>query len=278
MPKTGVKVIQTLRKYVNGIKTGETKINTISDQYYIQQYYDFLECVVRDEDVNETTTTILPETTTTTSTTIAPGSTFDCSTAQFTMLDGTVGESTSGTGSVVSGVIESIVPNIYISGDNVYTAAVRVPAGYTNGGSKVYCTISATGNSATTAAPTTAAPTTAAPTTAAPTTAAPTTAAPPPVATAFGYSATLIDGLTASTKTYFCNSYGNTYSSYNFSAYHDGTGTYPAVGDTLYYNSTKTSLFRGSSAHTNGSSFKIYYGPVVKVNNTTGVVEQVEYC
>ena len=130
----------------------------------------------------------------------------------------------------------------------------------------------------TTAAPTTAAPTTAAPTTAAPTTAAPTTAAPPPVATAFGYSATLIDGLTASTKTYFCNSYGNTYSSYNFSAYHDGTGTYPAVGDTLYYNSTKTSLFRGSSAHTNGSSFKIYYGPVVKVNNTTGVVEQVEYC
>ena len=76
MPRTGVKVIQTLRKYVNGVKTDETKTNTISDENYIQQYYDFLECVVRDEDVDETTTTAAPITTTTTSTTTeAPGTT-----------------------------------------------------------------------------------------------------------------------------------------------------------------------------------------------------------
>ena len=36
MPKTGVKVIQTLRKYVNGIKTDETKTNTIDDQNHIE--------------------------------------------------------------------------------------------------------------------------------------------------------------------------------------------------------------------------------------------------
>ena len=64
MLRTGVKIITILRKYVNGVKTDETKTNVITDQDYIKKYYDTSECKVREEDADDTTTSA-PESTTT---------------------------------------------------------------------------------------------------------------------------------------------------------------------------------------------------------------------
>jgi hypothetical protein len=69
---TGMKVVLTLRKYIDGQPTNETKINASNDPDYIAPYLDTVSCPV-----NEPTPT-----TTTTTTTAAPGTTTTTTQAQ----------------------------------------------------------------------------------------------------------------------------------------------------------------------------------------------------
>lgn len=80
----------------------------------------------------------------TTTTTTLP--IFSCSDAVFVMSDGNVGDSTSGQGSVSRGTITSITPSTYSVGSNVYTASITAPSGFSNEGSSIDCTDSATGS------------------------------------------------------------------------------------------------------------------------------------
>lgn len=66
MANTGTKVVLTLRKYVNGEATNETKVNTPSDPDYIAPYQDLVDCPIGGE---QTTTTTAATTTTTTAAT-----------------------------------------------------------------------------------------------------------------------------------------------------------------------------------------------------------------
>jgi hypothetical protein len=68
---TGIKKVLTLRKYVNGQATSETKLNLPSDPDYIPDYADLLACPVDQPQQTTTTTT----STTTTTTTSAPATT-----------------------------------------------------------------------------------------------------------------------------------------------------------------------------------------------------------
>lgn len=43
---TGVKNVLTLRKYINGVATSETKANTIGDPDYIAPYEDLTDCPI----------------------------------------------------------------------------------------------------------------------------------------------------------------------------------------------------------------------------------------
>lgn len=86
----------------------------------------------------------LPTTTTsTTTTTTLP--VFNCTDAVFSMSDSNSGASTSGQGSVTLGTIVSISPSTYSSGSDTYTATITVPSGYSNSGSTIDCTDTATG-------------------------------------------------------------------------------------------------------------------------------------
>jgi hypothetical protein len=69
MANTGTKVVLTLRKYVNGVATDETKVNSAGDPDYIAPYEDLVDCPVGGEQTTTTTaapTTAAPTTTTTT--------------------------------------------------------------------------------------------------------------------------------------------------------------------------------------------------------------------
>lgn len=66
MANTGTKVVLTLRKYVNGEATSETKVNSPSDPDYIAPYQDLVDCPIGGE---QTTTTTAATTTTTAATT-----------------------------------------------------------------------------------------------------------------------------------------------------------------------------------------------------------------
>lgn len=70
MANTGIKTVLTLRKYVNGIPTNETKSNTPGDPDYIAPYEDLVDCPIGSEPTTTTstttTTTLAPTTTTTT--------------------------------------------------------------------------------------------------------------------------------------------------------------------------------------------------------------------
>ena len=66
MANTGTKVVLTLRKYVNGVATDETKVNSAGDPDYIAPYQDLVDCPIGGE---QTTTTTAATTTTTTSAT-----------------------------------------------------------------------------------------------------------------------------------------------------------------------------------------------------------------
>lgn len=69
MAYTGTKNVLTLRKYVNGVATSETKANAPSDPDYIAPYTDAVDCPIGFEPTTTTTST----TTTTTSTTTTTG-------------------------------------------------------------------------------------------------------------------------------------------------------------------------------------------------------------
>ena len=70
MANTGIKTVLTLRKYVNGIATEETKANSPGDPDYIAPYEDLVDCPIGVEPTTTTstttTTTQAPTTTTTT--------------------------------------------------------------------------------------------------------------------------------------------------------------------------------------------------------------------
>ena len=72
MANTGTKVVLTLRKYVNGVATDETKVNSAGDPDYIAPYQDLVDCPIGGEQTTSTTTTAAPTTAapTTTTTTI----------------------------------------------------------------------------------------------------------------------------------------------------------------------------------------------------------------
>jgi len=65
---TGTKTVLTLRKYIDGQPTDETKANVSSDPDYIPPYVDTVDCPI--VEITTTTTTAQP-TTRTTSTTVA---------------------------------------------------------------------------------------------------------------------------------------------------------------------------------------------------------------
>lgn len=71
---------------------------------------------------------------------------FTCSTANFQITSGTVGNATAGT--VDAGTIASISPSTYQSGSTVYTATINIPAsGYSNSGT-INCTDTLTASEA----------------------------------------------------------------------------------------------------------------------------------
>lgn len=393
MPRTGVKVIQTLRKYVNGVRTSETKTNEITDQSHIDKYYDFVNCKVRDEDVDETTTTAAPTTTTTTaapttSTTSTTTTTTVCTVgdeitsetnmiANLEQVDGdnsipvsnpwiALGRSdslnigtfvrqaisfasssavgTSNTehkiatliignwneaenGSDVAfdfdawietnllngGTLSSSFQNIVDSDDeeidvvigygaSAFTSHyIRIKAGsvrkvgtggrydsivfaardgadfdptdYIDGANTYVRGHDATGNfriwevCGDTPATTT---TTTSTTTTTTTTAAPTGSTPNQ------YSTRYFIGYTDPVKTYFCNHYGTDHWLYNQLLWHDGTGSFPAVGDNAYFDQEQTKPF--TTANGGLVVVKILYGPVLEINSTTGAITRVEYC
>jgi len=72
--------------------------------------------------------------------------TFDCTTANFQVAAGTVGNATAGT--VSAGTIASISPSTYQSGSTVYTATINIPgSGYSNSGT-ITCTDTLTASGA----------------------------------------------------------------------------------------------------------------------------------
>lgn len=64
---TGTKTVLTLRKYIDGQPTNETKANVSNDPDYIAPYVDTVDCPI-----SEITTTTTSTTTSTTTTTAAP--------------------------------------------------------------------------------------------------------------------------------------------------------------------------------------------------------------
>ena len=69
MANTGIKTVLTLRKYVDGVATSETKANVLGDPDYIAPYEDLVDCPVEGSTTTSTTittTTTDPTTTTTT--------------------------------------------------------------------------------------------------------------------------------------------------------------------------------------------------------------------
>jgi hypothetical protein len=77
----GTKTVLTLRKYIDGQPTEETKANTLGDPDYIAPYLDTVSCPITNITTTSTTTTTSTSTTTTTvapgttTTTVAPGTT-----------------------------------------------------------------------------------------------------------------------------------------------------------------------------------------------------------
>lgn len=303
MPRTGVKVIQTLRKYVNGVKTSETKTNTISDEDYIQQYYDFLECVVRDEDVDETTTAA--------PTTAAPTTASPTTAAPTTAAPTTAAPTTSAP-----------------------TTAAPTTAAPT--------TAAPTTAAPTTAAPTTAAPTTSPPTTTS-TTVQPTftcttanfsmvrsypgvstsgkgsvslgtiTSISPSTYTTGSatYTATITvpSGYTNSGQSVTCTTTVSTWSAgtarligtispqwagtngsqtinslcgnntFGFTRYHNGSNALPSVGNYLYNDSNLTSKYQAQQTDSDGMfAARIVDGPVIRVRNSDSRIISIHNC
>lgn len=75
MANTGTKTVLTLRKYVDGAPTGETKANVFGDPDYIAPYEDLVDCPTGAAPTTSPPTTAPPTTSTTTTTTAAPSGT-----------------------------------------------------------------------------------------------------------------------------------------------------------------------------------------------------------
>jgi len=69
--------------------------------------------------------------------------TFTCSNAGFSVSNGTIGDPV--VASVSAGTLVSVSPSTYQSGSATYTGTITVPSGYTNTGSNITCTDTATG-------------------------------------------------------------------------------------------------------------------------------------
>ena len=119
---SGVKRVLTLRKYVNGVATNQTKNNVSTDADYIADYTSELDCPA-----NQSPTT-------------QALSVFSCTQAGFTMADANNGDSTAGNGTVSLGTITNISPSTYSAGSATYTATITVPSGYSNAGQSITCT------------------------------------------------------------------------------------------------------------------------------------------
>ena len=72
---SGIKRVLTLRKYINGQATSETKQNLPSDPDYIADYEDLVDCPIGQGTTTTTTTTLAPGETTTTTTSTSTTST-----------------------------------------------------------------------------------------------------------------------------------------------------------------------------------------------------------
>ena len=70
---------------------------------------------------------------------------YTCAEANFSVLDGTEGDTVQGT---ATETIISITPATYQLGTNTYTAVITIPSGYLNAGGTISCTDTATGSTA----------------------------------------------------------------------------------------------------------------------------------
>lgn len=80
MANTGIKTVLTLRKYVDGVATSETKANVVGDPDYIAPYEDLVDCPVEGLTTTEAvaTTTAAATTTTTESVTTTTEAASSC--------------------------------------------------------------------------------------------------------------------------------------------------------------------------------------------------------
>jgi hypothetical protein len=82
---TGTKTVLTLRKYIDGQPTNETKANSSSDPDYIPPYVDTVDCPI--SEITTTTTTAAPTTTTTTAATTSTSTTTTLRSVWYQMTD-----------------------------------------------------------------------------------------------------------------------------------------------------------------------------------------------
>ena len=75
MANTGIKTVLTLRKYVDGVATNETKVNDPSDPDYIAPYEDLVDCPTAASTTQAPTTATTGTTQSTTATTETTGTT-----------------------------------------------------------------------------------------------------------------------------------------------------------------------------------------------------------
>ena len=69
MANSGIKTVLTLRKYINGVATNETKPNLFGQDDYIAPYEDLIDCPIGAEPTTSTTTTTTTQPVETTTTT-----------------------------------------------------------------------------------------------------------------------------------------------------------------------------------------------------------------
>jgi hypothetical protein len=75
MANTGIKTVLTLRKYVDGVATSETKVNDPGDPDYIAPYEDLVDCPTGESTTTQSTTATTGTTQSTTATTETTGTT-----------------------------------------------------------------------------------------------------------------------------------------------------------------------------------------------------------
>ena len=127
MGNTGYKKVLTLRKYINGVSTDDTKVNDKDSEDYVEPIWDPTFCTGQGGQVQTTKPT------------------FTCADANFTIPSGTFGSSTVGLGSVSAGTLRTVLPTEYQLGNFTYRAQIDVPDGYQNSGKVITCESAAIG-------------------------------------------------------------------------------------------------------------------------------------